>query len=222
MKIKYAFAAILILITFCTKSQCLQDQSDTFWKIGAQYSTTRISNCSPNYNCHGFVINYLEKLCQPPYPPISGIDSSTPPYACPTSVGVKNKSEWQETGKYVKICNEQDSKVVFYKLLGVADGHSAVKVFSQSGVYKYMSKYGADGPLVAHDLNGSWYHILNQVEAGLTEFWTYVGPIQGATTVVGTGAKTFSVINSPGVTYSWWCPQVMKILLSLPVATAAQ
>jgi hypothetical protein len=179
---------------------CYSDQSDFFWKISEPlYGSKRLSDCSPgaNYNCHGFVMGYFENNCTAPSW-TSGIISA--PYNCPNVQGIKAASSYQNSGKYTRVCSESDADIAFYQLN--SGDHSAVKQVVGSSVTKYLSKYGSDGPLVAHNLNQSFYHLGGQV-VGPPEFWTYVGGINGNSTITGTGPVSFSVLNKSGVTYSW-------------------
>ena len=36
-----------------------------------------------------------------------------------------------------------------------------------------------------------------------TEFWTYIGAVTGPSSITGTGAQSYSVLNSTGLSYSW-------------------
>lgn len=182
-------------------AQCFPDQSNTYWKIGSGFGTTRVSDCNPSYNCHGFTMSYFDPAtqCQP-----SPFIYYSPAYSCPTSVGIKG-AEWKTNGKYVRVCTEADAKIAYYEGgAGMSGGHSAVKVV-QGGTTKYISKYGADGPLVSHNLNGSWYHNdnngVNRVTS--TEFWTHIGSIPESGTINGTGNRTYSVLSGSGLSYSW-------------------
>ena len=101
---------------------------------------------------------------------------------------------------YVPVCSESDANVVFYDITGSGgSGHSAVRLGTTG---KYMSKYGSDGPLVTHNLNGSFYHYYSGGSVNSTNFWTYIGPIVGNASVVGMGNQTYSVLAKPGVKYS--------------------
>ena len=187
-------------ISYKSKAQCWPDQSDTYWKIGSGLGSSRVSDCNPSYNCHGFTMSYFDPntLCQP-----SPFNYYSPAYSCPTSQGIKG-AEWKTNGKYARVCTEADAKIVYYEGVNMSGGHSAVKVV-QNGTTKYISKYGNDGPLVSHDVNGSWYHNdnngVNRITS--TEFWTYIGAISGSGSITGTGAQSFSVLSGTGLSYSW-------------------
>ncbi len=190
----------IILGSNKSEAQCFPDQSDTYWKIGSGLGSSRVSDCNPSYNCHGFTMSYFENSCQP-----SPFNYITPAYSCPViPQGIKG-TEWKTNGKYARVCTEADANIAYYEggsaILG---GHSAVKVV-QSGTTKYISKYGADGPLVSHNLNGSWYHNDNNGTNRVTstEFWTYIGSIVGSETIIGTGNQSFSVLSGTGLSYSW-------------------
>lgn len=193
---------VLFLASHQSNAQCWPDQSDTYWKIGSGLGSFKVSECNPSYNCHGFTMSYFEGSptpCQPS--PFSYI---TPAYSCPVqAIGGIKGAEWKTNGKYARVCTEADAKIVYYEA-GLPGGHSAVKVV-QSGTTKYISKYGADGPLVSHNLNGSWYHNdnngVNRVTS--TEFWTYIGSIQGSGSITGTGNQSFNVLSGTGLSYSW-------------------
>lgn len=194
-KFSLTFALIFVLSVSAFSQSCYPDQSDTYWRIGSPYSSFKVSDCSPYYNCHGFAISYFEGTCQPlPYSYI------TPAYECPRyQGGVNSASAYQTGGKYVQVCSETNADIAYY--IAPPDDHSAVKVASN----RYISKYGSDGPLVSHNLNESWYHYdnngINRVTS--TTFWAYVGGINGTTNIVGTNQVTFSVLNKSGVTYCW-------------------
>ena len=99
----------------------------------------------------------------------------------------------------MQVCNTSQCDVVTYDVGGSVGTHSAVKV-NFGGNIKYMSKYGRDGPLVVHNLNGSWYHYVYTVS--LDGYWAYMG-ISGSPNITGTGNVAFSVNNVSGVTYAW-------------------
>jgi hypothetical protein len=180
-------------------SQCYPDQSDNYWRIGSAYGSHRVSNCANTapYNCHGFIRSYFEAGCQP-----SLGSFITTPYPCPPQTVTNEQTAWQTNGKYVRVCSEANANVVFYDVTGSGGaGHSAVRLGTTG---KYMSKYGADGPLVSHDLNGTFYHLRaegNSVNS--SNFWSYIGSISGNSSVIGTGNQTYSVLSKPGVSYSW-------------------
>jgi len=139
--------------------------------------------------------------CQP-----SPFTFISPAYSCPVqSIGGIKGAEWKTNGRYVKVCAETDAKIAYYEGgAGMDGGHSAVKVV-QSGTTKYISKYGPNGPLVSHNVNGSWYHNdnngVNRVTS--TEFWTFIGSIPENGSITGTGNRSFSVLSGTGLTYSW-------------------
>ena len=83
--------------------------------------------------------------------------------------------------------------------------HSAVQAGQVGGVYKYISKYGPDGPLVSHNLNGSWYYNDNEGHNNVLgmAFWKYFGLISGTKDITGTDNQTYGVINGTGLSYSW-------------------
>ena len=201
-----AFCA-LCLAQVKVSAQCVGN--DTYWKVGFNGSF-KIADCNNSqiYNCHGFTMSYFEKggsdnPCNPT--PFYYIGSS---YQCPaTAQGVKTTNQWQGTPRYVQVCNEADANIAFYTGSSSALGgdHSAVQIGQFNGVYKYMSKYGQEGPLVQHDLNGSWYHNDNTGANRVTgtAFWKFVGEIVGEGQLIGTGNQTYSVINGTGLSYSW-------------------
>lgn len=105
----------------------------------------------------------------------------------------------------LRVCAEADAKIAYYEGgAGILGGHSAVKVV-QNGTTRYISKYGNDGPLVSHNVNGSWYHNdnngVNRVIS--TEFWTYIGEIKGNPFITGISNQSFSILSGSGLTYSW-------------------
>lgn len=201
----------LLIYTMPVQAQqcsCNPDQGNSYWHIGYQGSR-KVSNCGSSiacYNCHGFVMSYFENGCQP------GLYTTySSPYPCPTVQGIKGDLTWRNNFKYLKVCNEGDADIVFYDIQDVPGGHSAVKVGTENNVSRYISKYGYDGPLVNHTLTGSFYHATNQVITSTPiEFYVYTGDItgngvtNGSVNIVGTNNRTFSVLNKPGVTYSWF------------------
>lgn len=200
-KICLTFALIFVL-SISAFPQCIPQQDNDYWNIGTPYSSFRVSDCNPYYNCHGFAVSYFEGTCQPlPYSYIS------PAYDCPRYLGEYDSYnisylDWQSSGKYVQVCSETYADIAYYE--GMPGGHSAVKVASN----RYISKYGNDGPLVSHNSNESWYHYddqaLNRVTS--TAFWVFVGSIQGSANIVGLQMPTFTVNDKSGVTYSWSIP----------------
>ncbi len=145
-------------------------------------------------------MSYFENNCQP------GLYTSySSPYSCSTAQGVKDNLAFRNNVKYVEVCTEGNAELVFYDTQSVPGGHSAVKVGTENNVSRYTSKYNDDGPLVNHTFAGSYYHATNQVTASTpTEYYVYTGKIVGSGNFEGTGNRTFSVLNQPGVTYSWY------------------
>ncbi len=130
--------------------------------------------------------------------------SYNPPYTCPITQGVQGDLTWRNNSKYLKVCNEANADIVYYAV-NQPGRHSAVKIGTENNVFRYISKYGNDGPLVNHTLTGSYYHAENQVIPNVpNEYYVYTGAITGNTNIVGTGNRTFSVLNKTGVTYSWF------------------
>lgn len=192
------FFLLLFINSSITWSQCLS-QPDSYWFIGSAYGSAKVSNCSNQgvYDCHGFTKSYFEAGCQPA---LGSFISD--PYPCwPQTIG-SGGLDWQSNGKYVPVCSEANANIAFYSVATSGGaGHSAVKLGTTG---KYMSKYGTEGPLVTHNLNGSFYHYFNG-GGGVTatNFWAYIGSITGNSTVIGTGNQTYSVLSKPGVKYSW-------------------
>ena len=124
------------------------------------------------------------------------------PYTCPNPTGPKTHIEWQNSGRYVKVCTESVANIAHYHIPD-GDTHSAVKEILPNESIKYISKYGCLGPLVEHNLTGSYYHLSGQYSNITHQFWSYVGYIQGSTTITGTSPVTFSVNNISTVIYSW-------------------
>jgi hypothetical protein len=204
----FSIAVCILLASNLSTAQvtCWPDQSPEYWKISeALYGSKKLSGChaNANYNCHGFVMSYFENGCTAP-----GWDKSyvNEPYSCPNSPnqGVKDDSDYKNSGQYVQVCTEANANIAYYSFGGDTD-HSSVKEITGNGFgpIKYLSKYGTEGPLVAHNLNGSWYHLRSDLTLQFTQFWSYVGKIQGNQSISGTGVKTFSAINVPTVTYAW-------------------
>ena len=200
MKIGLTFTCLFcMLLGFSSKAQqCYADQTNLYWFIDQVYGSNKVANCNPNYNCYGFIRSYLENGCTPS----SGVFYN--PYTCLEVQGNKG-TEWRSNGQYIRVCNETLANLAYYDVSGWG-GHAAVKSSTIGGVTKYISKYGSDGPLVSHNLNGSWYHLAgNQNRVTSTEFWAYIGsnPIQGNATVVGTGSQNYTINNLAGYTFSW-------------------
>lgn len=185
---------------------CYPDQNDLYWKISESlYGSRRLSNCDPiaYYNCHGFVISYFEDGCNSPSWFAGLIPGS---YNCPNGQRIKYASNYQNSGKYIQVCNETSANIAYYQF-SIGD-HSAVKEEIGGGVNKYLSKYNYNGPLVAHNLTGSWYALDGQdfVPPKPIQFWSYLGPISGnnnSNNIVGLNPITFSVNSISGVTYTW-------------------
>ena len=184
-------------------ANCWPDISDNYWKIDeALYGSKRLSNCDPNayYNCHGFVMSYFENGCIAP-----GWDKPQvpAPCTCPNTSGIKDDLIYKNSGLYVQVCSESSANIAYYDFGGGED-HSAVKEITGNGFgpIKYLSKYAENGPLVAHNLMGSWYH-LAQSKSGSIQFWSYIGKILGITNITGLNQRTFVVNNIPNITYLW-------------------
>lgn len=73
--------------------------SDTDWKIGTPWNSTKVSACHANayYNCNGFVLSYFENGCQP-----SG--AQNPPYLCPNAQGHRPNGDITNNGKVLQVC----------------------------------------------------------------------------------------------------------------------
>lgn len=204
--LRFILLSILLKPSLIFSQACYSDQSDIYWKISdSLYGSKRLSNCDSlaYYNCHGFVMSYFENGCTAPgwtKPTVSA------PYMCPTAQGNKPIPEFQNNGKYVRVCSEANANIAYYQFVGTTGDQSAVKEVTAGGsITKYLSKYGTDGPLVAHNLTGSWYHLTGKDNTPPTpiQFWAYVGTISGNPNVVGVNPVTFSAINIPTVNYSW-------------------
>ena len=185
------------IVGYCQQPQCnpnCSTQSDADWKIGSTWNSSKISPCHAQtcYNCHGFVLSYFENGCQP-----SGY--ANPPYQCPNTQGVLNGGAITTNGKILQVCDATQGNIVFYQVGGSYGTHSAVKV-SIGGGTKYISKYGTDGPLVAHDINGSYYHYI--ASPSIDGHYAYVG-MDGDPNIIGTGTVTFTAPSVSGATYAW-------------------
>ncbi|SEG27506.1 hypothetical protein [Algoriphagus boritolerans] len=145
----------------------------------------------------GFVMAYFEDNCISP----GWNNPFLPVYTCPNPKGIKSPASYQDSGKYVRVCNESDGDLIFYDL-SVEGDHSAAKENIGGGQFRYISKYGSNGPLVAHRRDSSFYH-LNGLVLGQPQFWAYVGSILGNNNIVGTSPVSFTIQSKPGVTYSW-------------------
>lgn len=192
---------LIILATLVFNSanaQCPPDQSDEDWHIGSSYGSHRITSCWHNlaYNCNGFVLSYFENECTP------GIYSYFPrPYICPEDQGDLDNGFIISNVRIVEVCNVSQCDIVTYDISPSAGLHSSVKV-TEGPTTKYISKYGMDGPLVSHDLEGSFYHYYYPLVT-IDGYWVYIGKIMGNPNISGTGNVTFSVNNKPSVTYAW-------------------
>ena len=200
------FLSIFIIALSCnniavSQGSCYPDQSDTYWKISESlYGSKKLSGCHSNayYNCHGFMMSYFEDTgCSKP----GWANTVATPYTCPNSKGIKNSASYQNSGRYVQVCTESAANIAYYNFQ--QGDHSAVKEIIPGDQIKYISKYNYDGPLVEHNLTGSWYHLTGQDVGVPIQFWSYVGYIQGSTTITGTSPVTFSVNNISTVNYSW-------------------
>jgi hypothetical protein len=212
-KMKYSPILVLFLLTFFASPcfsqsfSCYAPTDDLYWKIGSQYGSKRLSECSlsADYNCHGFAMAFFEVPCAAPSWNFPGPN----PYICPTSgYSLKTSPEYKFDNRYVRVCNEADCKLVFYKTTDAqSQDHTSVRDQTINfPPFKYISKYGKSGPLVAHNLHGSFYHINGNVDITQTEFWTYVGQIttSNPTLPLQIGVtKSFAVQQASGVTYTW-------------------
>lgn len=193
--------------SFSQSFSCYAPNDDVYWKIGSQYGSKRLSDCSlsADYNCHGFAMAFFEVPCAAPIWNFPGPN----PYTCPTlGYSLKTSPDYKFDNRYVRVCNEADCKLVFYKTTDSnGEDHSPVKDQTiYFPPYKYISKYGKSGPLVAHNLHGSWYNLTNVVDVSKTEFWTYVGPIttSNPTLPLQIGVtKSFALQQASGTTYTW-------------------
>lgn len=143
-------------------------------------------------------MSYFENGCTDPSWESTEIPA---PYECPNVQGVRAASEWQNSGRYVQVCSASVADLALYTFYGGGD-HSAVREVTGGGnVIKYLSKYGSDGPMVAHNIDGSYYHYDLQVN-GMTH-WSFVGQIMGNPNIVGTSSVNFYVQNKSDVFYNW-------------------
>lgn len=186
-----------------SQGNCYPDQTPQYWKIDESlYGSRLLSACSPAayYNCHGFAMSYVEipqsQDCQKP----SWINSVASPYLCPNPYGRPAALVYQNSAKYIQVCLESDASIVYYQFL-TAD-HSAVKTVT-NGQIKYISKYDYNGPLVAHNLMGSVYHLKGQDIGIPVQFWAYAGSISGNTNINGIIPVTFNVNNIQNINYYW-------------------
>ena len=187
----------------CGTIFCNPIYDDNYWYIGTQYGSKKLSGCDPAsiYNCHGFVISYFENLCNQP----SWYNQTGTPYICPNTVGAQYDITWQNSGRYVRVTSDSTGNIAYYHIIG-GDTHSSVKETLHDGTFKYISKYGCNGPLVEHNLTQSFYHLTQPSKIDTSypvEFWSYIGPIQGNKNIIGINPVTFSVIEIPNVHYSW-------------------
>lgn len=210
MRIRLLASTLALFLSFTVDAQTTQivcsGWTDQQWFIGSQYGSRKIRDCAPNANflCHGFATAYVENGCTQlstvsvykagPY--ATGPDDN---YLC-ANIQSGTLDGWRTSGKYVQVCNLQDAILVYYNV--EYGGHTAVRDVSNATV-KYISKYGKDGPLVVHDLTGTYYNYANMNGANDLSYYAYIGSIVGNRSLIGTSAATFSVAPVPGVTYSW-------------------
>lgn len=195
--------ALLLVLSISSFSQCYPDQGDTYWWINESlYGSKKLSGCDNNtyYNCHGFTMSYFEDSgCEKP----GWTHPVSTPYTCPNHNGVKFDVEWKNSGRYVQVCTESVANIAYYQLPD-GDTHSAVKEILNNGSIKYISKYGTEGPMVEHDLLGSYYHLCGKyTNIPYPQFWSYIGTISGNPNINGIDTCTFSVNNISTVSYSW-------------------
>lgn len=193
-----------LIVVLCTTSYCQpavcktlpngHPWPDADWKIGATWNSSKVSPCHADayYNCHGFVLSYFENGCQP-----SG--GVSPPYECPNQQGTLNGGDITTNGKILQVCNATQGNIVFYEVGGAQGTHSAVKA-TFGGATKYISKYGTDGPLVAHEIEGPYYHYI--ASPTIEGHYAYVG-MDGDPNISGTGTVTFTAPSVSGATYTW-------------------
>jgi hypothetical protein len=186
----------------CGTPNCLPLHDDNYWMINeAEYGSRKLSGCDPNtnYNCHGFTMSYFEVSCNQP----GWNNAVSTPYLCPNIIGARYDLAWQNSGSYIQVCSETEANIAYYHLTN-GDTHSAVKEILTDGSFKYLSKYGCDGPIVAHDLTRSVYHLKGQVVTTFPlQFWSYLRPISGNPTIIGTNSTTFYVNDISNISYSW-------------------
>ncbi len=177
------------------QAQCSSEVSDSYWKIGPTWGSSRLANCDNNqiYNCHKYTMVYFENGCT-----AGNINT----FNCPQALGVGSETDYQSTSnpKYVQVCNEPEANITYWWFpTGYGGPHSAVRIGFGS---QYRSKYGPGGPLVQHVLGGSYYdHACGAPTQ--TSYWAYVGAVAGPSTISGTTPVTYSLFNRPGVTYQW-------------------
>ena len=121
---------IILIANKMTYSQgyCYPDQSPTYWKIDeALYGSRLLSSCSPEayYSCHGFMMSYFEILESSNCPKPSWINSVPTPYLCPNPFGRIDALTWQNSGRYIQVCQESEANIAYYQFIGA--NHSAVK-----------------------------------------------------------------------------------------------
>lgn len=148
--------------------------------IGVQYGLKKLSGCDSQatYNCHGFTKAMMENTCftnQSCCIKPSWTTTVNTPYKCPNNmIHESTSSSWKNDDRYIKVASANDAKIVNFQVTTGAGltQHSAVKSASYSfQPIKYISKYGNDGPLVAHDLMGSVYHLRGEYVANTMEYF---------------------------------------------------
>ncbi len=185
---------LFLLINNCAIHAQCSTWTDTQLYIGATWNSYKVTPChsSAIYNCHGFVISYFENGCQP-----SGPVSA--PYMCPTAQGDLGNGSITSNNRILQVCNADQGNIVYYDVGSGQGDHSAVKA-SFGGTTKYLSKYGTEGPLVAHEIEGSFYHYAFNPE--IEAHYAYVG-VSGNENIVGADNVTFSAPSVSGASYAW-------------------
>lgn len=181
----------LIFVLFATIPESLVSQTCTNepnnWHISVANGSKQIGTCATThqYNCHAYSIAYVEGMTRVRN---WGTNPSTgnTPYHSPwtywnyrqggQSSYVISPAEFRNNNDYFQVGSSSDADIVYYEFGAGVGHHSAVRDRSiLFGTPKFLSKYGPDGPLVAHELNTTFYEE-NGAPLQLTEFYTrYTG-----------------------------------------------
>jgi hypothetical protein len=183
------------------------------WCLNASCDSKQLMVAIDNtYLCHDFVRMYYEGICEKP----SYTHPYTPASCSWTDSNVQNQNiKYFDLPTYVQVASESTGNIARYIVKSPNNesiiDHSQVKDALKTS--KYISKYNNDGPLVAHDLNKSWYKFINP--NGTFKYYFYIGPITGEANPTNPNPFTYSVNgNTSFITYLWTVSNSSVILTS--------
>jgi len=192
-------------------SDCYHDQSDLYWRIGTTYGSKKLASCGSDaqYNCHAFVMAKLEGTCA-----INWSSPQSTSYPCPSehfgsTSGTHSRTyaDWSNKAEYLQVPGVSGADIIYYDFPGGVTGEDHVAVRDNTQWGKFISKYGTDGPLVAHNPDGTWYQLRQfpiPIQESDKEYWVYLGTIgSGASSIQVNQSEVFNVKWKSGVTYNW-------------------